>query len=95
MGGFLGAISPELWGDGMPMDIAVYNDWKRMGYETLSSPAEIMRSVYCFLENYETQYGYNFDKTKQWLHSTANEEMVSEAFQYAEQMQAKYQYDEK
>ena len=28
LGGFLGSISPELWGDGKPMDKAVYNDWK-------------------------------------------------------------------
>ena len=28
MGGFLGAVSPELWKDGKLMDKAVYNDWQ-------------------------------------------------------------------
>lgn len=28
LGGFLGAISPELWADGRPIDQAVYHDWK-------------------------------------------------------------------
>ena len=26
LGGFLGAISPELWGDGQPVDIAIFYD---------------------------------------------------------------------
>ena len=27
LGGFLGAISPQLWEDSMPIDMAIYNDW--------------------------------------------------------------------
>ena len=46
LGGFLGAISPEIWEDGKPIDIAVYNDWQNqnapMETEIESVPKQIM-----------------------------------------------------
>lgn len=30
LGGFLGAISPELWGDEIPADLAILADWKNL-----------------------------------------------------------------
>ena len=33
LGMFLSSISPEVWGDGMPTERCVYEDWKRLNKE--------------------------------------------------------------
>lgn len=63
LGGFLGAISPELWEDGNPMDKAVYIDWKNKINSSILNNQNIIKAICCFLEDYERKYHYNFKKT--------------------------------
>ena len=94
LGGILGLISPELWGDGRPMDIAIYTDWKYIhGLQPLK-PSQIIGAAYRFLEIYEKQYGYNFSKIKDLLLNVINDDTVGKAYQYAAQMHQQYHYND-
>lgn len=92
LGGFLGAISPEIWEDGQPMDKAVFNDWGKISNPETVDMNSIMEKTYSFLEYYERQFGYNFSETKQWLLTTDNETIVGKAYEEAQLMYQKFQY---
>lgn len=79
LGGFLGAISPELWEDGLPADIAIYNDWKTMNDFEAINEKNIVKKIYDFLEHYEYEYGFDFSKTKQWLLTSINRSVIEKA----------------
>ncbi|MCM1257749.1 MAG: hypothetical protein NC307_07830 [Roseburia sp.] len=80
LGGFLGAISPELLEDGQPIDIAIYNDWREITDPETISISNIVKKSYDFLIYYEEEYGFNFCETKQWLLSISNE-VVEKAYE--------------
>ena len=73
LGGFLGAISPELWTDGKQTNN------KNMKLD----PESIVIRIYEFLETYEKKFGYDFSKTKKTLSSDITEEMIREALKQA------------
>lgn len=80
LGGFLGAISPEIWEDGQPMDRAVFTDWQEMcNSSTGVNEQNVTEKAYDFLDYYEKQYGFNFTKTKQWLITLNNPEVFENA----------------
>ena len=54
LGGFLGAISPEIWEYGKPIDIAVYNDWQNQ------KPPEIRLSKKRSWEGYVSIWWFNY-----------------------------------
>ena len=81
--GFLGAISPELWTDGKPIDIAIYNDWQTNNKNMKLDPVSIVIRIYELLETYEKKFGYDFSKTKKTLISDITEEMIREALKQA------------
>lgn len=60
LGGFLGAISPELWRDGQPADKAIYNDWEDS--IKIIDTQNIVEITYKFLEFYEQKFGFNLKK---------------------------------
>lgn len=94
LGGLLGAISPELWGDGRPMDIAVYHDWEdRINTNDINNQ-NIIRTIYRFLEDYEKLFGYNFQETKNILITSMDNAAIAEAAEYANGMYQKYAYEE-
>ena len=93
LGGFLGAISPELWGDGKPIDRAILHEWNSFCGKEMICEYNLVKKVYDFLELYEKFYGYDFSKIKQWLISKANEAVVRKAFEKSRIMQQKYQYE--
>lgn len=67
MGGFLGAISPELWVDDVPVDLAILADWEKFNHSISIDSKNIIQRTYDFLNGYEVQFGYNFSKTKELL----------------------------
>lgn len=79
LGGFLGAISPEIWEDGKPIDIAVYNDWQNQNAPMETEIESVPKQIYEFLDRYETNFGYDFSKTKKILTSSITKDMLQEA----------------
>lgn len=93
LGGFLGAISPELCGDGQPVDKAIFNDWEKMSNSESIDIHNIMEKVYTFLGYYEQEFGYDFSETKQWILTIDDEAIVEKAYDEAQLMYQKFQYD--
>lgn len=94
LGGFLGAISPELWEDGKPMDKAVYNDWKERNDVALLNSQNIADAVLDFLRFYQTKFGFNFSKTQIILDDIVDGEMLKKAIDKTDLMYQRYNYDE-
>ena len=93
LGGFLGVISPELCGDGQPVDKAVFNDWEKMSnFETIDKH-NILEKVYTFLGYYEQKFGYDFSEIKQWILAIDDEIIVEKAYIESQLMYEKFQYD--
>ena len=67
LGGFLGAISPELLFDGIPADLAILADWEEFNHSISIDDENIIQRAYDFLNSYESQFGFNFYKTKNLL----------------------------
>ena len=93
LGGFLGAISPELWGDGQPADKAIFNDWQKISNPKAVDVNNIVERIYTFLGYYEQEFGFNFSETKQWLLQATKESVVRKAYDKAQLMYQKFQYD--
>lgn len=93
LGGFLGAISPELWEDGQPADKAVFNDWQKISNPQTVDVNNIMERAYTFLGYYEQKFGFNFSETKQWLLQITNEIVVKKAYDETQLMYQKFRYD--
>lgn len=93
LGGLLGAISPEIWEDGQPMDKAMFNDWKEISSPDTVNEQNIMEKAYDFLDYYEKQFGFNFVKTKQWL-NMSNSQIVENAISKSCLMYEKYAYND-
>ena len=93
LGGFLGAISPELWEDGQPADKAVFNDWQKISKPETVNTHNIVEKAYTFLEYYEKKFGFHFFEAKQWLLKTTNEAVVEKAYKKAQLLYQKFQYD--
>lgn len=86
LGRFLGTISPELWGDGLPADIAIYSDWQNVNNFQTIDENNMIKIIYDFLESYERKFGFDFCKIKEWLITSANQEIVRRAFDKADMM---------
>lgn len=93
LGRFLGTISPELWGDGKPIDKAIFDDWlKACDYQTLNQN-NIIKRTYEFLESYEHEFGFDFCRIKKWLINSTNQEIIEKAMNKADKMCQKFKYD--
>lgn len=93
LGGFLGAISPELWEDGKPVDKAIFNDWQKMSNAETINENNIIERIYDFLKYYEEKFGFNFSKTMQWLLIMANKAVIEKAYDEAQIMYQRFHYD--
>ena len=89
LGGFLGSISPELWDDGKPMDMAVYNDWQTQNPNIEIQGKSDLKQIYDFLESYEKKFGYNFLQTKKTLIKNITNIMIQDAKRNAKNMKEK------
>lgn len=94
LGGFLGSISPELWGDGKPMDKAVYNDWKVQNDAALLNSQNIINATLDFLQFYQAKFGFDFSKTRSILENTSSIEMLEKAATKTDLMYQKYNYND-
>lgn len=92
LGGFLGAISPEMWEDGQSADKAVLNDWEKISNPETVDMKNIIERAYTFLGCYEQEFGYDFSETKQWIWETADKTIVEKAYDEAQLMYQKFQY---
>lgn len=92
LGGLLGAISPELWADGKPMDMAIFNDWQKKSNPETIDASNIIERTYDFLEYYEKEFGFNFFKTKKCL-LTITDKVLEESCNKTHIMYQKYHYD--
>lgn len=91
---FLGAICPELWEDGKPMDMAIFNEWQRFIDPQTVDVNNIMEKTYSFLEYYEEKSGFHFTIAKQWILATTDKTVVESAYDRAELMYERHQYDD-
>ena len=94
LGGFLGAISPELWEDGKPMDKAVYNDWKARNDVAFLTSQNIIGATLDFLRFYQAKFGYDLSKTQSILENTDGIEMLEKAAVKTDVMYQKYNYND-
>lgn len=92
LGGFLGAISPELWEDGQPADQAVLLDWKNISRPETITTQNITKKICDFLEYYEKRFGFNFTKTKQRLLAQKDDELVVNAVKKTAEMYKNFKY---
>ena len=93
LGGFLGAISPELWADGRPIDQAVYHDWKTQNDVSLVNCQNIIDFTLKFLDFYESNYKYDFSKTKIVLRGVVDKKMIRAAIDKTDILYQRYNYD--
>ena len=94
LGSFLGAVSPELWGDGKPMDKAVYQDWQDRNQMDCLNDQNIVKAVLDFLSYYQEKFGLDFSRTKLMLQKHADNGLVRKAADKTEMMYQKYKYEE-
>lgn len=93
LGGFLGAISPEIWEDGLPMDKAIFNDWQKISNPKTINEQNVIKKTYDFLTYYEKEFGFKFPKTREWLILSNKQAAVESAIEKAQEMYHKFNYD--
>ena len=93
LGGLLGAISPEIWEDGQPMDKAIFNDWKELSNLDTVHEQNIIEKVSEFLDYYEKEFGFKFAEAKKWLNK-ADSQGVKNAISKSCVMYEKYAYND-
>lgn len=80
-------------GDGQPVDKAIFNDWQKISNPKSVDVNNIVERTYIFGGYYEQEFGFNFSETKQWLLQAAKESVVKKAYDKAQLMYQKFQYD--
>ncbi|MBD5508998.1 MAG: hypothetical protein HDR05_13400 [Lachnospiraceae bacterium] len=90
---FLSAICPELWGNGKPMDMAIFYEWQSFIESQAVDVNNIMEKTYSFLEYYEKKWGFHYTIAKQWILATTDKTVVETAYDRTEYMYEKYKYD--
>ena len=92
LGGFLGAISPELWDGGQPMDKAIFLDWQKISQPSTVNEYNIVKKTYNFMNYYEKRFGFKFTMTKQWLLTLNDKSIIEKAVLKTQEMYKKYDY---
>ena len=93
LGGFLGSISPELWEDGYPADMAILDDWNRFEPQKKINKLNIINEIYDFLNDYEKEFGYDFHETRLWLVNEVDDEIVEKAIAKSKIMMQRHEYE--
>ena len=92
LGAFLGAISPELWGDGLPADQAVIGTWEKVSDPKTVNEQNVVKKSYDFLTYYENRFGLMFPQTKQCLITLDHQALVKNAVERTKGMYQKHNY---
>ena len=90
LGGFLGAISPELCKDARPIDKAIVDDWMKYSDPETVNKENIINRTYDFLNYYEQRFGYVFSETNQCLMNIKDKKVVDRAYERSQLMYQKY-----
>lgn len=95
LGSILGSMSPEFMEDGLPMDTAIFNDWLERTDVTLLNKENIIQAVYRFLNYYESEFEYCFEKTKKMLQAppASVADMVEKAVMQTDKMYQQHAYN--
>jgi hypothetical protein len=92
LGIFLGEISPELWGNGMPIDRALLDDWISF-FENRSMQKDCFTAaIRIFLCQYEGEGGFDFSHTKRLLPDIP-QRIYDHAVLEMKRMYSSFQYD--
>jgi len=90
LGGFLGAISPELCKDAQPMDRAIVKEWMKFNDVERVSKENIIKKAYDFLDYYEKRFGYNFIQAKiELMKDIKDKGIVDKAYELSQIMYEK------
>lgn len=76
LGGLLGGLSPYLWANRLPMDIANVEDWEALCRAREFCRKNAVDCILLFLESYEKQYGFSFLQTKKLLQTLTEREVA-------------------
>ena len=93
LGGLLGAMSPELWADGMPIDNDIIKRWVEWRHTDEIDQSNILEEAKLFLLNYQKKFGFDFSKSISTLESLDGR-LVEEMLQRAEIIYEKHPYEE-
>ena len=94
LGGFLGQISPELWGDGKSIDNSVFTDWIMKSNPEVCNEENIVNEIYNFLEYYEKKYRYDFSRTKKYLVESFDKNIIQDVNKKVMRMYQKFNYND-
>ena len=93
LGGLCGELSPDIWADGLPVDMATVEDWyavcKAQGY----CEQNAVDCVLLFLESYEKDFGFSLKKAKELIRGLTESEIAAyhqKAAQAAKEHSAKH-----
>lgn len=75
LGGLLGDLSPSLWSDRRPMDLATVHDWESLCKDFGFCEENAVDCVVRFLESYEKMFGFLFEKTKETIRALTPDEV--------------------
>lgn len=67
LGGLLGALDSDLWGDGYPADMAILRDWEEGDSNYSEEKDDFVNRIVSFLHSYSNNYGFDFNKSIEWL----------------------------
>lgn len=76
LGGLLGELSPHLWVDFRPMDLATVQDWEAVCRDMGFCEENAVACVIRFLESYEEMFGFSFAEAKAELRKLKPDELV-------------------
>lgn len=67
LGGLLGALSPELWADGLPADKALLDDWDALRDTASPAQAAMLRRIGLFIDRYADGFAFSAEAVRHWL----------------------------
>lgn len=67
LGGLLGALSPELWVDGLPADKAMLDDWGALPDTGSPAQAAMLHRIGLFIDHYADGFAFSAKAVRRWL----------------------------
>lgn len=90
IGGLLGAISPDLLEDGMPVDLSILTKWNQYCDAYLWDIGNTLIIICGFLREYQEEYGFDYSITISYIENNPNAIDVVGAHIRAEELLKKY-----
>lgn len=74
LGGLLGALSPELWADGLPADKAMLDDWDALPDADTLTQTAMIRRIGLFVSRYADGFAFSAEAVQRWLAGLTSEQ---------------------